>query len=170
MGSFPSVSGMDSPAESATIPSLPPGSSAGYSGFSGAAAGKTSSCPKRLSAGMLGSPCTESVSREEAGEGSRRAGTAEAAGRGGFCAGFSGGVAEAGLLRPSGAGFSTRFQSLLGWPPFQRICPFPTTMYLVVVNSRSPIGPREWSFWVEMPISAPSPNSAPSVKRVEALR
>ena len=85
--------------------------------FSGAAAGKTSSCPKRLSAGMLGSPCTESVSREEAGEGSRRAGTAEAAGRGGFCAGFSGGVAEAGLLRPSGAGFSTRFQSLMGWPP-----------------------------------------------------
>ena len=31
------------------------------------------------------------------------------------------------------------------------------------------MGPRAWSFWVEMPISAPSPNSKPSVKRVEAL-
>ena len=33
----------------------------------------------------------------------------------------------------------------------------------------SPIGPRAWSFCVELPISAPIPNSPPSVKRVEAL-
>ena len=31
------------------------------------------------------------------------------------------------------------------------------------------MGPRAWSFWVLMPISAPKPNSAPSVKRVDAL-
>ena len=31
------------------------------------------------------------------------------------------------------------------------------------------MGPRAWSFWVEMPISQPKPNSPPSVKRVEAL-
>ena len=34
---------------------------------------------------------------------------------------------------------------------------------------RRPIGPRACSFWVEMPISAPNPNSPPSVNRVEAL-
>ena len=33
----------------------------------------------------------------------------------------------------------------------------------------APIGPRACSFWVEMPISAPKPNSPPSVKRVDAL-
>ena len=31
------------------------------------------------------------------------------------------------------------------------------------------MGPRAWSFWVEMPISQPRPNSPPSVNRVEAL-
>ncbi len=36
-------------------------------------------------------------------------------------------------------------------------------------SSLSPIGPRAWSFCVELPISAPIPNSPPSVKRVEAL-
>ena len=36
-------------------------------------------------------------------------------------------------------------------------------------SSRRPIGPRACSFWVELPISAPMPNSPPSVKRVEAL-
>ena len=40
---------------------------------------------------------------------------------------------------------------------------------LVVVSSGRAIGPRAWSFWVEMPISAPNPNSPPSVKRVLAL-
>ena len=61
----------------------------------------------------------------------RRAGTAEAAGRGGFCAGFSGGVAEAGLLPAVRAGFSTRFQSLYGgglpfsgFVRFQQRCTF----------------------------------------------
>ena len=39
----------------------------------------------------------------------------------------------------------------------------------MVVISGSPIGPRACSFWVEMPISAPKPNSPPSVKRVLAL-
>ena len=45
----------------------------------------------------------------------------------------------------------------------------PVTTYLVEVISGRPIGPRACSFWVEMPISAPKPNSPPSVKRVEAL-
>lgn len=42
-------------------------------------------------------------------------------------------------------------------------------MNFVEVSSRTPMGPRACSFWVEMPISAPQPNSPPSVKRVEAL-
>ena len=50
-----------------------------------------------------------------------------------------------------------------------RIWPFPRTTYLYVVSSSKPIGPRACSFWVEMPISQPRPNSPPSVKRVEAL-
>ena len=45
----------------------------------------------------------------------------------------------------------------------------PSTRYLDVHSSRSPIGPRACSFCVELPISAPMPNSLPSVKRVEAL-
>ena len=49
-------------------------------------------------------------------------------------------------------------------------CPFPYIVYLVVVSSLSPMGPRAWSFAVEMPISAPKPNSPPSVKRVEAFQ
>ena len=40
-----------------------------------------------------------------------------------------------------------------------RIWPVPVTTYLVLVSSASPIGPRACSFWVEMPISAPNPNS-----------
>src|SRR4051812_10151981 len=51
----------------------------------------------------------------------------------------------------------------------QRTWPSPVTTYLVEVISGSPIGPRAWSFWVLIPISAPKPNSPPSVKRVEAL-
>ena len=31
------------------------------------------------------------------------------------------------------------------------------------------MGPRACSFWVEIPISAPKPNSKPSVNRVEAF-
>ena len=50
-----------------------------------------------------------------------------------------------------------------------RMWPSPWTTYLNVHSSRSAIGPRAWSFWVELPISAPIPNSPPSVKRVEAL-
>ncbi len=49
------------------------------------------------------------------------------------------------------------------------MCPSPVTTYFVEVISGSPIGPRACSFWVEMPISAPNPNSPPSVNRVEAL-
>ena len=37
------------------------------------------------------------------------------------------------------------------------------------MHARGPMGPRAWSFWVEMPISQPRPNSPPSVNRVEAL-
>ena len=32
--------------------------------------------------------------------------------------------------------------------------------YLSVVRAKRPIGPRACSFWVEMPISAPKPNSS----------
>ena len=44
-----------------------------------------------------------------------------------------------------------------------------THLTATLVSAVSPIGPRACSFCVEMPISAPSPNSLPSVKRVEAL-
>lgn len=47
--------------------------------------------------------------------------------------------------------------------------PFPLMMYLVEVKAFNPIGPRACSFWVLIPISAPKPNSKPSVNRVEAL-
>ena len=50
-----------------------------------------------------------------------------------------------------------------------RTCPFPSIIHLYVVNSFNAIGPRACSFWVLMPISAPSPNCAPSVKAVEVL-
>ena len=50
-----------------------------------------------------------------------------------------------------------------------RTCPSPSTRYLHAHSSRRPIGPRACSFCVELPISAPIPNSPPSVKRVEAL-
>ena len=42
---------------------------------------------------------------------------------------------------------------------YSRTCPLPWTTYLVVVSSRSPMGPRACSFCVELPISAPIPNS-----------
>ena len=42
-------------------------------------------------------------------------------------------------------------------------------MYFTEVSSFSPIGPRAWSFCVDMPISAPNPNSLPSVNLVEAF-
>ena len=53
---------------------------------------------------------------------------------------------------------------------YPRTWPSPMSTNLLLVSSRRPMGPRAWSFWVEMPISAPSPNSPPSVKRVDALQ
>ena len=50
-----------------------------------------------------------------------------------------------------------------------RMCPSPFTIHFVVVSSASPMGPRAWSFCVEMPSSAPGPNCPPSVNRVDAL-
>ena len=32
------------------------------------------------------------------------------------------------------------------------------------------MGPRAWSFWVEIPISHPRPNSPPSVNRVDTFQ
>ena len=49
------------------------------------------------------------------------------------------------------------------------ICPSPWATHLNEHSSRVPIGPRACSFCVELPISAPIPNSAPSVNRVDAL-
>ena len=37
------------------------------------------------------------------------------------------------------------------------------------MSASSAKGPRACSFWVEMPISAPSPNCPPSVNAVEAF-
>ena len=39
----------------------------------------------------------------------------------------------------------------------------------MLVSSGRAMGPRAWSFWVEMPISAPMPYCSPSVKAVLAL-
>src|SRR3989338_7980799 len=47
------------------------------------------------------------------------------------------------------------------------ICPFPRTTNFSAVSSSRPMGPKAWSFVVEMPISAPRPNCPPSLKRVE---
>src|SRR5690554_2473883 len=50
-----------------------------------------------------------------------------------------------------------------------RTCPSPMTYHFSVTSFSKANGPRACSFCVEMPISAPRPNSPPSVKRVEAL-
>ena len=50
-----------------------------------------------------------------------------------------------------------------------RVCPLPLITYLLVVISSRAMGPRAWSFCVELPSSAPRPNCAPSVKEVGAL-
>ncbi len=47
--------------------------------------------------------------------------------------------------------------------------PSPRTIQVVLVSSRRAMGPRACNFCVEIPISAPKPNSPPSLKRVEAL-
>ena len=52
---------------------------------------------------------------------------------------------------------------------YPRICPFPKITYFFAVRASCPIGPRAWSFWVLIPISAPNPNSFPSVNLVDAL-
>jgi hypothetical protein len=48
--------------------------------------------------------------------------------------------------------------------------PLPIPIHLYVVNSSKPIGPRAPILSVLMPISAPMPNSPPSVKRVDAFQ
>lgn len=53
--------------------------------------------------------------------------------------------------------------------PYSRNWPSPMAINLVVVNSSTPMGPKACNREVEMPISAPSPNWKPSLKRVEAL-
>ena len=53
---------------------------------------------------------------------------------------------------------------------YSLICPSPLITYFVVVNSLIPIGPRAWSFCVEIPISPPKPNSPPSENLVEAFK
>lgn len=62
-----------------------------------------------------------------------------------------------------------RAHSLVKAGEDQRVWPWPWTIYFQEVSSFRPMGPRACIFCVEMPISAPMPNSAPSVKRVEAL-
>src|SRR5579859_401738 len=56
------------------------------------------------------------------------------------------------------------------WRKIQgRTCPVPRTTYLKLVSCSTPTGPRACSLPVEMPISAPMPNSPPSANWVEAL-
>jgi len=52
---------------------------------------------------------------------------------------------------------------------YARTCPLPRTTHFSVTSFSKAKGPRAWSFWVEIPISAPKANTPPSVKRVEAL-
>ena len=66
-------------------------------------------------------------------------------------------------------GFASRAQAVFSLCGQARTCPEPRASHLVLVSSARPIGPRACSFWVEMPTSAPKPNSPPSVKRVEAF-
>ena len=49
-------------------------------------------------------------------------------------------------------------------------CPSPSIIHLYVVISSNAMGPHGPSFCVLMPISAPSPNCAPSVKLVGAFQ
>ena len=49
------------------------------------------------------------------------------------------------------------------------ICPLPRTIHFSVTSFSNAKGPRACSFCVEMPISAPSSNTSPSVKRVDAF-
>ena len=52
---------------------------------------------------------------------------------------------------------------------YGRICPSPKITYFVVVSGSNPIGPLACNFCVLIPISAPNPNSNPSVNLVDAL-
>ena len=52
---------------------------------------------------------------------------------------------------------------------YHLVCPFPSMTHLYEVISSNPMGPRACNFWVLIPISAPKPNWAPSVKAVETL-
>ena len=49
------------------------------------------------------------------------------------------------------------------------ICPLPLTTYLKLVKCSAPTGPRTCNLSVEIPISAPNPNSPPSANWVEAF-
>ena len=52
---------------------------------------------------------------------------------------------------------------------YGRICPSPKITYFVVVSASNPIGPLACNFCVLIPISAPNPNSNPSVNLVDAF-
>src|ERR1051326_5229789 len=70
---------------------------------------------------------------------------------------------------PSAGAARQRGRQREQWPQ-GRTCPLPRTTYLKLVSCSAPTGPRAWSLFVDMPISAPMPNSAPSANCVEALR
>src|SRR5581483_6841931 len=62
------------------------------------------------------------------------------------------------------------WQALRTCPTYYgRTCPVPSITHLYVVSSLSANGPRACSFCVEMPTSAPNPNSPPSVNCVLAF-
>ena len=71
---------------------------------------------------------------------------------------------------PIGSTLSDFFINLYYFSYYSLICPSPLITYFVVVSSLIPIGPRAWSFCVEIPISPPKPNSPPSENLVEAFK
>src|SRR4030095_4406794 len=54
-------------------------------------------------------------------------------------------------------------------PKFYLICPSPVTNHFSLTSFSNAKGPLACSFCVEIPISAPRPNSSPSVNLVEAF-
>src|SRR6202453_3547851 len=70
-------------------------------------------------------------------------------------------------LEPGG----TAFRGAQCCVPFTPLAtyPSPRTIHFNVVSSFTPIGPRACSFWVDLPPSAPSPNSSPSTNLVDAF-
>ena len=69
----------------------------------------------------------------------------------------------------NGTGYEKILRLSIPFHFYGRICPSPKITYFVVVSASNPIGPLACNFCVLIPISAPNPNSNPSVNLVDAL-